>query len=503
MRLNPENPEGSISEKLGFEETSLDSPICRTNNSHCLGGYPRLYYIINKLKEEKPNALLLEAGDSFQGTFWYTELKWGIVEEFMNFLPIDAHAIGNHDFDDGPEGLAPYLAALKAPALAANMDASNEPILKDKFKSHAIIERDGKKIGVIGLITTDTQLFSITGKAKFLDPYETIEREIAELKKEGVDFIIVLSHCGYDVDKRIAREFGEHVNIVVGGHSHRPESIQRDYPTIVESDKDNKKKVLVVQASAFTKYVGNITVNFDCDGNMIDWDGGMIRLDRSIPEDPVMKAKLKPYIKQVHEGAAVPIGETLVDMPFKNCQTKECALGNLVTDAFNEQAMNTVKTDLSYIAFAQCSYLTSDIPEGTITHGHIVELLPYYDQIETFQMKGKYIIELLERSAKDVLPSEIPNMLQVSGLEIVYNMTKREGKRLYSVKVGQESMDINKFYQVTAPGFLADGGDGYTIFKKQKKNMKVIGYDQDVLKDYIKKHSPIDLNVGNRINIVH
>lgn len=74
-----------------FEETSVKTPTCRTNDNYCLGGFPRIYHHIQTLLKEKPNAVLLNAGDSFQGTFWYTLLKWNIIQEFMNLLPHDAH----------------------------------------------------------------------------------------------------------------------------------------------------------------------------------------------------------------------------------------------------------------------------------------------------------------------------------------------------------------------------------------------------------------------------
>ncbi|KOB72026.1 Apyrase [Operophtera brumata] len=74
-----------------FEETSLVTPTCRFNNNSCLGGFPRLYHEIQVLLDEKPDAILLNAGDSFQGTHWYTLLKWNVTQEFMNLLPHDAH----------------------------------------------------------------------------------------------------------------------------------------------------------------------------------------------------------------------------------------------------------------------------------------------------------------------------------------------------------------------------------------------------------------------------
>ncbi|KAL4720217.1 hypothetical protein ACJJTC_010562, partial [Scirpophaga incertulas] len=74
-----------------FEETSVETPTCRYNNNSCLGGFPRLYHEIEVLRRDKPESLLLNAGDSFQGTYWYTLLKWNVTQQFMNLLPHDAH----------------------------------------------------------------------------------------------------------------------------------------------------------------------------------------------------------------------------------------------------------------------------------------------------------------------------------------------------------------------------------------------------------------------------
>lgn len=77
---------------IRFEETTVSYPVCTSNDTSCLGGYARLYQEIMVLKKEKPGALLLNAGDTFQGTYWYTLLKWNITQKFINLLPHDAHA---------------------------------------------------------------------------------------------------------------------------------------------------------------------------------------------------------------------------------------------------------------------------------------------------------------------------------------------------------------------------------------------------------------------------
>ncbi|XP_052739064.1 apyrase [Bicyclus anynana] len=500
-----------------FEETSVETPTCRVNNNSCLGGFPRLYKKIESLRQKKPNSILLNAGDSFQGTYWYTLLKWNVTQEFMNLLEHDAHAIGNHEFDDGPEGLAPYLRALKAPVLAANMDSSKEPVLQGLYKGHIIIERKKRKIGIIGLITQDTKILSSAGNVEFTDPLEAVKHESEALNEKGVDIIIVLSHCGLDVDKLIAQNAGKYVDIIVGGHSHSllwngpapsGEDVAGPYPVFVQSSANKKHKVVIVQASAYTKYMGNLIVYFDYRGNFVKWEGGPIFLDRNEPEDLDIKARLAPYAALVHSAEQQVIGESKKTLHFEDCVFGECALGDLLVDALSEYA-KSLRPELHYIAFMQRGNIKSTIPSGQITKGVTFELLPFNDRVEVFELQGKDILLALERGVSNAWafdPFKGPFVLQVSGLQVTYNVSLPEGQRVTSAYVGNSrdsnvALDPSIYYHVTAPAYLADGGDGFTMFKEGKKNVDVVGRDQKVLETYIEKHSPIDVSTDGRIVI--
>ncbi|XP_050679624.1 apyrase-like [Leptidea sinapis] len=499
-----------------FEETSVETPTCRTNNASCLGGFPRLYQKITSLKQEKPDAVVLNAGDSYQGTYWYTLLKWKIILEFMNMLPNDAHAIGNHEFDDGPAGLAPYLSGLNASVVAANMDTSKETSLKGLYRPHIVIERKGRKIGIIGLITPDTKVLSSAGNVEFTDPGEATRREAKALNDKGVDIIILLSHCGLDVDKVLARDHGEFIDIIVGGHTHSllwngpspsGEAVAGPYPVFVETTADKKHKVLIVQASAFTKYMGSLSVYFDCFGDYVKWEGGPIFLNRSIPEDEEVKAKLEPYAKMVHEAESKVIGRSENTLHFEDCVFGECALGDLLVDSMSEYAKESENSSYDYLSFIQRGNIKASIPSGNITKGVLFELLPFNDRIVVFELQGKYIREALERSvisAWGMQPFKGPYVLQVSGLQVEYDVNQPEGERVTSVTIGKskEALDLEKSYHVIAPAYLADGGDGFNMFKEGKKNVKNVGRDEQALEAFIQKHSPIDYNTDGRIIII-
>ncbi|KAI8442090.1 hypothetical protein MSG28_005724 [Choristoneura fumiferana] len=427
-------------------------------------------------------------------------------------------AIGNHEFDDGPAGLAPYLSALKAPVLAANMDASNEPSLQGLFRPSTIIRRKGKRIGLIGLITTDTKTLSSPGNVTFTDPGEATEREAKALNDQGVDIIVLLSHCGLKVDKELARDYGQYIDVIIGGHTHSllwngpapsGEEVAGPYPVFVENSANQKHKVLIVQASAFTKYMGNLSVYFDFRGNYVKWEGGPIFLDRTIPEDQTIKAKLAPYAMMVHEAENVPIGETQTTLNFEDCVFGECTLGDLLVDASNDRARSELKTEQEYLSFIQRGNIKSTILKGKITKGSVFELLPYNDRIETFKLNGTHVLEALERSVSNAWaynPFKGPWVLQVSGLRVEYNVSLPEGHRVTSVvTVGKNNdvkeFDPNKMYQVTAPTYLADGGDGFTMFKDNRMERQVIDRDQRVLEEYVRNHSPLNIVKDGRIVI--
>ena len=149
---------------------------------------------------------------------------------------------------------------------------------------------NGTKIGVIGYLTPDTKIISTTEEVIFLDEVESIRREVKELKSQGVNILIAVGHSGFEMDKKIAREV-EDIDIVIGGHTNTflyngkqpdievPEGL---YPT--EIVQKSGRKVYVVQAYAYTKYLGNFTVIFDSKGEVTDIVGNPILVNSSIEQ---------------------------------------------------------------------------------------------------------------------------------------------------------------------------------------------------------------------------
>uniref|UniRef100_A0A182T9R5 Apyrase n=1 Tax=Anopheles maculatus TaxID=74869 RepID=A0A182T9R5_9DIPT len=263
-----------------FDETSQKSSDC-TNKAECIAGIARVYHTIKKLKDEykAKNPLYLNAGDNFQGTLWYNLLRWNVTAHLIKKLSPDVMTLGNHEFDHSPKGLAPYLAELEKlniPTVVANLQMNGEPDLKSaKIKSSVVLNVGDRKVGIIGALYDRTHLVAQTGKVTLSNSIDAVREEAKKLKQQKVNIIVVLSHCGLDVDKQLANEAGDLIDVIVGAHSHslllnknakvpydtKYDKIEGDYPIVVV--KNNNHKVLVTQARSYGKYVGRLTVYFD------------------------------------------------------------------------------------------------------------------------------------------------------------------------------------------------------------------------------------------------
>lgn len=257
-----------------FEPISkYDSGCGEEDNAEgkCFGGSARLMTAVAEARARNENTILVDGGDQFQGTLFYTYYKGKLAAEMMNKLGYDAMTVGNHEFDDGPEVLRGFTDALKFPVLMSNADVSGEGLLSDAIQKSTVIEKGGEKIGLIGLTPQDTDELASPGpNVIFTDPVDAVQGEVDKLTAMGVNKIIVISHSGYGVDQRVAAETTG-VDVIVGGHSNTLLSNTSDravgpYPTMVNS-------TAIVSAYAYGKFLGELNVTFNDAGDIIEAKG--------------------------------------------------------------------------------------------------------------------------------------------------------------------------------------------------------------------------------------
>ncbi len=478
----------------------------------CFGGVARRATEIKKIRAEHPDALLLDAGDEFQGTLFFNQYQGKAAQKFMNMLGYNAMVVGNHEFDSGPKVLAEFIKGAKFPVLGANVDASQDPYLKGLLKPYVILNVNGHKVGIIGVTTEMTSILSSPGdKVKFSDPIETAQKYAKELESKGVNIIILLSHLGYNRDQELAKKVAG-IDIIVGGHSHtflanNNKKAAGPYPTVVESPR--KEPVLIVTAKAYGQYLGYLQATFNQDGVATAWEGEPILLDKNIPEDPQVLAVVKELAKPLEKLRHTVIGKAAVDLDGErsHCRFAECTMGDLVTDAI----LWKMKDQGIQIALQNGGGIRASIPAGDVTVGQVLEVLPFGNTVATFEIKGSDLLAALENGVSKADNPEnegTGRFLQVAGLRYSWDPSQPVGHRIVSAEVRNADgtyspIDPNATYKVAANNYIRHGGDGYSMFKEHAINPYDYGpLLADVVIDYIKAHSPVSVKLEGRIKKV-
>ncbi len=482
-----------------FEPISkYDGPCSAEDNTagECFGGTARLVNAIKDAKARTNNYILVDGGDQFQGSLFYTYYKGQMAAEMMNMLGYDGMTVGNHEFDDGPEVLAGFMSALEFPILMSNADISAEPLLAGKLAKSAVIERGGEKIGLIGLTTEDTDELASPGEnVIFTDSVAAVQGEVDLLTAQGVNKIIVLSHSGYKVDQMVA-ENTTGVDVIVGGHSNTLLSNTNDraegaYPTMV-------KQTAIVQAYAYGKYLGELNVTFDDQGNVIEASGEPVLIDAAVIEDAGTVARIAELALPLDEIRNKVVAETseMIDGDRAICRVMECPMGNLIADAM----LARVADQGVEIAFQNSGGIRASIDAGEVTMGEVLTVLPFQNTLSTFQVSGATIVEALENGVSQI--EEVAGRFpQVAGMTYAVDASAEVGSRISDVMVGGVPIDPAKMYGVVSNNYVRNGGDGYAMFKTAE-NAYDYGPDvADVTAEYIAANGAYTPYTDGRITL--
>src|SRR5262245_30128043 len=185
------------------------------------GGAARQMTVINQIRAEGGNSILLDGGDRFTGTLFHQQWRGQEADRIMNAMGYDAMTVGNHEFDDGQQALADFVGGANFPVVTANVDFSGSELLNGKIQPYTILTVAEQQIGVIGLTPPDTAELSSPGEGVTFnsDLKAIVQPIIDDLTGQGVNKIILLTHIGLVADKALAAELNG-VDIIVGGHSH-------------------------------------------------------------------------------------------------------------------------------------------------------------------------------------------------------------------------------------------------------------------------------------------
>ncbi|XP_047430370.1 5'-nucleotidase [Mugil cephalus] len=509
------------------EETSERSGKCGEGAS-CFGGVARRATEVKRIRASESNVLLLDAGDQFQGTVWFNLYKGAEAAHFMNLLRYDAMAFGNHEFDNGVQGLMkPFMQQIKCPVLSANIkpDETLSSTFGTTYSPYKILTVGGQRVGVVGYTSQETPALSKPGThVTFEDEVEALQPQVEKLQTLGVNKIIALGHSGFLKDQEIAKRV-RGVDVVIGGHTNTflytgsPPSIESpegQYPFMVRSE--DGRQVPVVQAYAFGKYLGHLRVSFDDSGNVLKSSGNPILLDSSIQQDPEVLAEVEEWKKQLANYSTQVVGKTLVFLNGgRDCRYRECNLGNLICDAMldnNIRFSDGVQWNHVSACITNGGGIRASIDErtrnGSITMEDLISVLPFEGTFDLVQLKGSTLRDAFEHSVRRY-GNGLGEFLQVSGFHVEFDMAKPAGSRVTSLRIlctkcrvpEYEDVQDETVYKVVLPSYMVKGGDGFSMIRDEKLSHNSGDLDISVVASYISKRKKVYPSREGRIEILN
>uniref|UniRef100_L7MBC1 Putative salivary ecto-5'-nucleotidase/apyrase n=1 Tax=Rhipicephalus pulchellus TaxID=72859 RepID=L7MBC1_RHIPC len=514
-----------------IEESTKYGAMCSKKdkkNKTCVGGVARIKTKVKELKKQYPGAFFMNAGDFFQGTAWYSVLKEKIISAVMTRMDYDYVCLGNHEFDDGPEGLAHHLLALQqanVTIVGTNTDFSEEPHLRNiSLPKSVTIKINNVTVGIVGAVLPETRFLSNTGKVKFEDEIRSIRQEAEKLENEGVNVIVAITHSGYPRDIEIVRQVKQ-LDLLVGGHTNtflyhgkgypRENTPEGDYPTVV--NRTDGSIGLVVQDYWFGKFLGFLRVSFDNDGKVINWTGNPILLNSSVEKDKGMLDVLDCYRENVTRAISEVIGISKVKLEQADqvCRLRECNLGNLIADSFfayyadRESSEPDLWSDVNGALF-NGGAVRAPIPRNhNITMGHILATMPFGMSVVIMTLNGSELRSMFEYSVSDYdFEKKQGRFLQVSGIRVTYNLRYPPKCRVVSLEVlcrrckvpRYEAVNDTSVYRIVTTDYISRGGDGYPKATNATSGGPA---DYSVLVDHIRKMTPVKSAIEGRITLLN
>ena len=381
------------------------------------------------------------------------------------------------------------------PVISGNIDVSGSNILAGQVYNHIVLEVGGQRIGIISALAGDTVETSSPSDAVIFTPeVASLSTDVAALQGEGVTKIIALTHVGLPKDMEIAAAV-DGIDAIVGGHSHTLMSNTEDgalaYPTMVGT-------VPVVQAYAYSKYVGHLTLVFDDAGNVTSATGDTILLDASVAEDEAAVALIAELAGPIEEMKTRIVAETAaaIDGDLTVCRAMECPMGSLIADAM----LDRVRDQGVQIAIQNGGGIRASIDAGEVTMGEVLGVLPFQNTLSTFEVTGETLLQALENGVSQI-EEGAGRFPQVAGMTFTVSSTAPAGERVSDVMVADAPLDPAMVYAVVSNNYVSNGGDGYAMFE-DAANAYDFGPDlADVLAEYMAAQGIFTPDTDGRITV--
>jgi 2',3'-cyclic-nucleotide 2'-phosphodiesterase (5'-nucleotidase family) len=483
--------------------------IMHTNDTHGnIQDFARRATAIKDVRSAHENTLLLDAGDVFSGTLYFTKYNGEKDVELMNRVGYDAMVLGNHEFDKTSAVLANFINKANFSVLSANLDFSKDKDLQPtigKFAPYVIKNMNGYRVGIFGLTT---EMFRETSSPSddiiISSAVDSARNSIKALKAAGVDKIIALTHLGLYEDTELAKQVTD-IDVIVGGHTHD----KLDTPLTVNN-------TLIVQAGQYGQHLGTLSIAFDRHGKVITKDtvGRVIQLNPNtatdgetgeVAADPAIKTIVDAATAEINEFKKTVVGASTVDLDGvrNNVRTKETNLGNLIADSYLAFGKKLKNADL---ALVNGGGVRASIAKGNITLGDVLTVMPFGNTMGVLDVTGEQLLKAIENGVSRVEFND-GRFPQMAGARYTFDKTKPAMSRVVSMEVKDAlgnfvAVNPQKTYRIVTNSFVMKGGDGYDIFNQASYREDLFIVDYEMFLEYLKGQNPVSPTVEGRLSEV-
>ena len=456
--------------------------ILAVDKNRLIGGMANIAGIVNEAKKKSKDVFFFDAGDYFTGPYISTLTKGEAIIDIMNTMPFDAVSVGNHEFDHGVPNMVSQLSKAKFPILLGNIyyTDTNKPVWDHPW---TIIEKDGLKIGVIGLHGAFAFYDTVAAKARegveARDEIKYLNKALAELKGK-VDITVLLIHEGVparqssfgskDVERLLQADIEtakkvNGVDVLITGHAH----VGTPQPIKVNN-------TLIVSTDAYGTNIGKLVLDYNPKTKKIDsYNGELITIfaDQFKP-DTIVQNTIDKWSAKLNKITQEVVGHSPVVLTREYGSSS--STGNLILDAMMEK--------------------TPDFPKGDITLGDVISTFPFNNDLIEMDLTGRDLKSLMTHA------TNLTNgVLQVSkSVAVVYDSKKPLNQRLISFTINGKPVEDNQTYRIATHSFCASGGDGFEAFLNGKNVKTIPGTTSaESIIDYFKNHKPVTPDLTKRV----
>ncbi len=415
------------------------------------GGFARLAAVVKAERARGNPVIVTHGGDTLSPSLMSGLDRGAHIITLTNLIRPDVFAPGNHEFDFGKDVFLQRMSEAKFPLFAANLrGADGQPLAG--FTDSEIVTYGNVRVGIIGAAFDNSPRLSNPGDLKFLPTVTTVKAKSEQLRRDGADFVVVVTHATRQDSLEIA-DFND-IDMTLTGHSH---------DLYISFD----GRALVAESSHDAHYVVVIDVDVDVSTEngrrkTAWWPNFRVIDTANVTPDLETLAVVAGFEAELTREMMVALAKTNVEIDSRNAtvRSREAIIGDIIADAMRAQ------TDADVAVMNGGSIRSGAVyaAGNEITRKDILAELPFDNRVVRLNLTGAELRAALENGFSG-LPAPAGRFPQVSGMQIEVDASRPVGSRMVSIKIDGKPLDDAKVYSVATNDFMARGGDGYVQFK--------------------------------------